>query len=340
MAGEANFGKLRHASMKKLMALCFALIAFGLCGFLYYFSEPNAVRAPEKHVQTPAQPINANSAPAEVTTNAEQPSVAAAPNTAALTVKSYASEPLPPSTQAGYHYIEAGNYFAALQTFEAARWLDIDALGFYGDLLSFCSLHMQNRSQLEKWVAYYRSTPSPTTESKVWVLNKRFEICANYHAPKIDSSTAATRFSALSRIKQAETGPLPAAEQRRDWFDQRVVNAKSIDTLWGLADGNFRGAIGAEYFNLDTRRGDAHGYNDSPASASLSRAQTIAIMRLRCDMTRACGPEQLDSLLLCSRYSQCRPGISVEEVWRSVASPHEFQAAQSIYQRYVRLRGG
>ena len=61
-------------------------------------------------------------------------------------------------------------------------------------------------------------------------------------------------------------------------------------------------------------------------------------MRLRCDMTHACGPEQLDSLLVCARYFQCRPGISVEEVWRSVASPYELQAAQAIYQQYVAMR--
>jgi hypothetical protein len=61
-------------------------------------------------------------------------------------------------------------------------------------------------------------------------------------------------------------------------------------------------------------------------------------MRLRCDLTHACGSEQLDSLLVCARYFQCRPGISVEEVWRSVASPYELQAAQAIYEQYVALR--
>ena len=242
------------------------------------------------------------------------------------------------STPAGYRDFQEGNYFSALQTFEAARWQDMDALGFYSDLLGFCKgQQFTSRNQLERWIAHLRATPKPTTESDVWILIKSFEVCANYRSPPINPQTM-PMFSALSRKKKAEIGPIPAPEARRNWFDQRVVNAKSIDTLWQLADGRFRGAVGANYFNLDTAQDDSYGYNSSPSSASLSRAQTVAIMRLRCDMTRACGPEQLDSLLVCARYFQCRPGISVEEVWRSVASPYELQAAQAIYQQYVALR--
>jgi hypothetical protein len=67
-------------------------------------------------------------------------------------------------------------------------------------------------------------------------------------------------------------------------------------------------------------------------------AQSVAITRMRCQVTRACGPEQFDSILLCARYFQCKPGISVEEVWRNVASPAELRAAEVIYQRYVEAR--
>ncbi len=241
-------------------------------------------------------------------------------------------------TASGYRHFQAGNYFAALQAFETARWQDIDASAFYGDLLSFCrGQRFTNRSQLERWIVGFRAKPTATTESEVWITSKGFEICANYRAPPLNPKTASI-FSALASKKKTEIGPVPASEVRRNWFDQRVVNAKSINTLWELADGRFKGAVGADYFNVNTQQNDEYNYNDSPDSASLSRAQTVAIMRIRCDLTNACGPEQLDSLLVCARYFQCRPGISVEDVWRNVASPYELQAALAIYQQYVAMR--
>ena len=326
--------------MKKLVFLSLAILAlswFGLQHYLPVLPGKTAV-APQvpAAMQSPAGVIDLVP---EVLANKQVEPQTTSQDIAALAL----AKPEINGTQvadaaSGYRYFQAGDYFAALQTFEAARWQDMDALTFYSDLLGFCrGQRFTNRSELERWIARYRATPTPTTESEVWVTSKGFEICANYRAPPFSENTGAM-VSALARKRKAEIGPVPAAEARRNWFDQRVVNAKSIDTLWQLADGRFKGAVGAEYFNVNTQQGDQYNYNNSPDSASLSRAQTIAIMRLRCDITHACGPEQLDSLLVCARYRQCRAGISVDEVWRSVASPYELQAAQAIYQRYVALR--
>ena len=325
--------------MKKLIFPGLITLTVSLFGFWQFLPQsPNKFKTVQQ-TQVPAQlPVATDLAPPHpVNSKAPQQISVDGVDAAALT-KPDIESPQIPNTPAGYRDFQAGNYFAALQAFEAARWQDMDAVGFYGDLLGFCKgQRFGNRSQLERWIAHTRATPTATTESDVWITSKSFEVCANYRSPPINPQTM-PMFSALSRKKKAEIGPIPAPEARRNWFDQRVVNAKRIDTLWQLADGRSRGAVGANYFNLDTEQDDGYGYNSSPASASLSQAQTVAIMRLRCDMTRACGPEQLDSLLVCARYLQCRPGISVEEVWRSVASPYELQAAQAIYQQYVALR--
>ena len=322
--------------MKKLIFPGLVVLAVSLLGFWHFLPRPPSKSRTLQRTPAPAQLSVATdlAPPQPVNSKAPQQISVTGVDAAALTNPDIDS-PQIPNTPAGYRAFQAG---AALQAFEAARWQDMDAVGFYGDLLGFCKRQrFGNRSQLERWIAHTRATPTPTTESNVWITSKSFEVCANYRSPPINPQTM-PMFSALSRKKKAEIGPIPAPEARRNWFDQRVVNAKRIDTLWQLADGRSRGAVGANYFNLDTEQDDGYGYNSSPASASLSQAQTVAIMRLRCDMTRACGPEQLDSLLVCARYLQCRPGISVAEVWRSVASPYELQAAQAIYQQYVALR--
>ena len=232
-----------------------------------------------------------------------------------------------------YRYFETQQYVTAMQLFEAARFENAESIAFFGDLLQFCSPKITDQAMLARWLQYLRSKPTPTTENKVWIAIKSYEICRKYQSPAL-SDQDNRAFSTLHDRQAAELGPPPPAEQLRASFDNLVVQAQTVEQLWGLASRAFTGAVGAEYFGIvPTRR-----TNDAQSSASLSRAQTVAIMRLRCDMTRACGPEQLDSLLVCARYFQCRPGISVEEVWRSVASPYEFQAAQAIYQQYVALR--
>jgi hypothetical protein len=325
--------------MKKLVLVCLAILATGSIGVRFYLDELPSKIVITQQTQAPTQSRSGAIAlaPSAANKNAQLQTTADGVAAAEVANPDVNSSQVA-GTPGGYRHFQAGNYFAALQAFESARWQDMDALTFYGDLLNFCKgQRFTNRSQLERWIATFRATPTPTTESEVWITSKSFEICANFRAPPLNVKTMPT-FSALARKKKAEIGPVPAAEARRNWFDQRVVNAKNIDTLWQLADGRFKGAIGADYFNLNTQQGDEYSYNNSPDSASLTRAQTIAIMRLRCDMTHACGPEQLDSLLVCNRYRQCRAGIAVEEVWRSVASPYELQAAQAIYQQYVALR--
>ena len=217
--------------------------------------------------------------------------------------------------------------------FEVAQLENWNATPFAGELAEFCGPRTPDQAALDRQVQYLRRKITPTTEHKIWVAIKAHEICRNYQGSPL-AEQGVLAFKAMNDRRNAEASAPPPPEQWRALSDDRVVRAETVGQLWTLARRSFAGAVGADYFGIEpTRR-----TNDPQRSASLSRAQTVAIMRLRCDMTHACGPEQLDSLLVCARYFQCRPGISVEEVWRSVASPYELQAAQAIYQQYVAMR--
>jgi hypothetical protein len=200
------------------------------------------------------------------------------------------------TTGKAYQSFQAKQYLAALQLFDSARSESVEANGFFGELLEFCSPHARNQASLDRHLQNLRRQITPTTDHEIWLAIKRYEICRNYQSsPRTEQDTL--RFIALNDRRRAEIGPVPPSEQLRTWRDSLVIKATTVEQLWKLADGSFAGAIGAEYFGVSpTRR-----TNNEQNSASLSRAQTIAIMRLRCDLTKACGPEQLDSILVCAR---------------------------------------
>jgi hypothetical protein len=68
------------------------------------------------------------------------------------------------------------------------------------------------------------------------------------------------------------------------------------------------------------------------------QAQAIALDRLACSLSNQCGPEQFDSVMLCAEYSNCRPGITSEMVWRDVAAPYDLRAADAMFQELLELR--
>jgi hypothetical protein len=317
---------------KQKALLLIALVLVAATAFWVSSTEVSSVAASEVSIDPLPVPRKAEPlvalAPGVGSPSAQQ---AAVPAAQAIT----SNTPLSDKSTVGkaYRYFQTQQYVAAMQLFEAARFENEESIAFFGDLLTFCSPKITDQAMLDRWLRYLRSKPTPTTENKVWIAIKSYEICRNYQSPAL-SEQDLSAFSTLRDRKAAEIGPMPAAALVRAWKDEWVVRAQTVEQLWGLASGSFAGAVGAEYFGVvPTRRS-----NDSQSVASLSLAQTVAIMRLRCDLTHACGSEQLDSLLVCARYFQCRPGISVEEVWRSVASPYELQAAQAIYEQYVALR--
>ena len=232
-----------------------------------------------------------------------------------------------------YQLMQDGDSFAAQQLLESARWKDLDTFEFFGDLVGICNFDAKTEAGLARKIAEIQRSGSPHSKHEIWLTQKATALCRGFRAPQLSPLQGLERFNAITAQRNALLGPTPVAKDLRVWFDNRVATTRSVNELWTLAE-TPTGAVGGEYFGVRPN----YGHTDSPAEASLAMAQSVAITRMRCQVTRACGPEQLDSVLLCARYYQCKPGISVEEVWRNVASPAELRAARVIHQRYLVAR--
>jgi hypothetical protein len=330
----------RSKPMKK-SRLAFAL--FGCCLALAIYlakSAPSVVVGPSQPADFATQPnvVAAQQAPNATTPTTEQTTARASPALATQTLPGMAVQPLPSNLPGAYALLANGQSLEAIHQFDAARMQDADAIAFFSDILgSVCNYRaLQEEVGMPLVGAGNKiAKPRQIVEHEVALMQLSLKLCGDYRS-RAHSPTELQRMAALLGERGPKEADLPPPQLRRRWNDERVATASTVGQLWRLADGGFKGAAGAQYFGVDPSL--SVEYSVGPRSDSLSRAQTIAIIRIRCDMTHACGPEQFDSVLLCARYLQCRPGVSVEDVWHRVASPYELEAAQAIYQIYVALR--
>ena len=234
-------------------------------------------------------------------------------------------EPLP----LGYAQLKNDDFYAAMQLWEAQsqKAKTMSHRIFFRDLRWFCALAYEPYRIAE--VLKYNN--GPLQAHYQWASAKAKQICQGFRARR---ETAAELERGMALFGNMIAERKKAGNQIGAWNDQQVILADSAEELWMLSGEGFQGDVGGEIFDFRPqaiRTGFDAEYN-------LSLAQRMAITRIRCEMTHACGPEQLDSILVCMRFQMCGPGVSVEQVWSNVASAHQRKAADAIYQMYSEAR--
>jgi hypothetical protein len=58
--------------------------------------------------------------------------------------------------------------------------------------------------------------------------------------------------------------------------------------------------------------------------------QILAARMVACDLSGGCGPNGVYVWMECMRYSLCRPGLSMDELWRETYSPIEYRLAMGL----------
>jgi DNA-directed RNA polymerase subunit F len=64
----------------------------------------------------------------------------------------------------------------------------------------------------------------------------------------------------------------------------------------------------------------------------------LAIEMIACELSRACGPNSAEAWLFCDRIGACRPGVSMQDIWRASYPPVVYDAAvrQANFLRSIR----
>ena len=64
----------------------------------------------------------------------------------------------------------------------------------------------------------------------------------------------------------------------------------------------------------------------------------LAIEMIACELSKACGPNSAEAWLVCDRIGACRPGISMQDIWRASFPPVVYDAAvrQANFLRSIR----
>ncbi len=65
-------------------------------------------------------------------------------------------------------------------------------------------------------------------------------------------------------------------------------------------------------------------------SSELPQIQIMAAAMVACDLSGGCGPDGMYSWAACWNRDMCRPGISMDDVWRRTNSPDVMDAATEI----------
>jgi hypothetical protein len=75
-----------------------------------------------------------------------------------------------------------------------------------------------------------------------------------------------------------------------------------------------------------------------PEGIEANVVRRLAIEMIACELSRACGPNSAEAWLVCDRIGVCRPGVSMQDVWRASYPPVVYDAAvrQANFLRSIR----
>lgn len=65
-------------------------------------------------------------------------------------------------------------------------------------------------------------------------------------------------------------------------------------------------------------------------SSELAQIQIAAAAMVACDLSGGCGADGMYSWAACSNYDMCRPGVTMEDIWRRTNSPDVLAAASKL----------
>jgi hypothetical protein len=212
-----------------------------------------------------------------------------------------------------------------------------DLVDLSADLYFLCALRIENEAQLARWLQI-GMVPNTTAgiHSARWLSQKLAVPCAGYTEPRArrtPQELAAFSEAANARAYETSlTGDIQlffsAAQTKPELFN---VGLGSLLTK-ATSPRHFRMVGSLNMLSKTYWRFGARFYiKDIRQRWSLALAQRIALDRRACDLSRLCGSEQFDSLLLCAEFAVCRAGITSEQVWQEVASRRELLASESMY---------